>query len=98
MILPIYTYGEPVLRKISEDIDVTSAETQTLINDMFETMYHANGVGLAGPQIGKAIRIFVIDTEPFLESFPDAQVKRELSSTLLSRKNGATTSYFQKVV
>lgn len=76
MILPIYTYGEPVLRKISEDIDVTSAETQTLINDMFETMYHANGVGLAGPQIGKAIRIFVIDTEPFLESFPDAQVKK----------------------
>jgi len=76
MILPIYTYGEPVLRKISEDIDVNSEETKALINDMFETMYHANGVGLAGPQIGKAIRIFVIDSEPFKEAFPDVEIKK----------------------
>lgn len=71
MILPIYVYGEPVLRKIAEDIDIEKEDVKTLVADMFETMYHANGVGLAGPQIGKAIRMFVIDSEPFKEIAPD---------------------------
>ena len=74
MILPIYVYGEPVLRKISEEIDLDDANLKQLVADMFETMYHANGVGLAGPQIGKAIRIFVIDSEPFKESYPDVRI------------------------
>jgi peptide deformylase len=71
MVLPIVVYGDPVLRKVGEDIDKNFAGLDQLIKDMFETMYNANGVGLAAPQIGKAIRLFVIDTEPFSESDDD---------------------------
>ena len=60
MILPIMAYGLPVLRKDCEEIEVNSDIT-TLVNDMFETMYGSSGVGLAGPQIGQALRIFVVD-------------------------------------
>ncbi len=77
MILPIYVYGDPVLRKVAEDIDeasITTPEFQQLISDMFETMYHANGVGLAAPQVGKSISMFVIDTEPFKESYPNVRI------------------------
>ena len=57
MILPIYTYGMPVLRKESVDITPDYPGLEQLIADMFETMYHSDGVGLAAPQIGKAIRL-----------------------------------------
>ena len=68
MILPIVVYGDPVLRKIGEEIDSNYQGLDELIKNMFETMYQASGVGLAAPQIGKAIRLFVIDTRPFAES------------------------------
>lgn len=71
MILPIVVYGDPVLRKVSEDIDKTYPGLEQLIKDMFETMYEASGVGLAAPQIGKAIRLFVIDTQPFVDNDDD---------------------------
>lgn len=71
MVLPIVVYGDPVLRKVGEDIDKNHEGLDLLIKDMFETMYNANGVGLAAPQVGKAIRLFVIDTEPFTESDDD---------------------------
>lgn len=74
MVLPIYVYGEPVLRKIAQEVDVENTDWKPLVADMFETMYHAGGVGLAAPQIGKDISIFVIDTEPFKESFPDVRL------------------------
>ncbi len=74
MILPIYVYGEPVLRKISEEIDFDDANLKQLVDDMFETMYHANGVGLAAPQGGKAIRIFVIDSAPLEECVPNVRI------------------------
>lgn len=74
MILPIYVYGEPVLRKLAEEVDIEETDWKPFVADMFETMYHANGVGLAGPQVGKAIRIFVIDSEPFKESFPNVRI------------------------
>jgi peptide deformylase len=65
MILPIIGYGDPVLRKVAENITAEFPDLkQTLVN-MYETMYNANGVGLAAPQVGKALRIFVIDTTPF---------------------------------
>ncbi len=67
MILPIVVYGDPVLRKVSENIDKDYPGLDQLIKDMFETMYQASGVGLAAPQIGKAIRLFIVDTEPFVE-------------------------------
>jgi peptide deformylase len=61
MILPIYAYGQPVLRKKATDIDAQYPELQTLINNMFETMYDSNGIGLAAPQIGLSIRLFIVD-------------------------------------
>ena len=67
MVLPIVVYGDPVLRKVGADIDKNYENLEQLIKDMFETMYKAKGVGLAAPQIGKAIRLFVVDTHPFAE-------------------------------
>jgi peptide deformylase len=71
MILPIYTYGNAVLRKVAEPITVDYPELSTLITNMFETMYHAEGVGLAAPQVGLPIRILVIDLAPFKEDDPE---------------------------
>lgn len=71
MILPIYTYGQPVLRKVSEDIDKEYPELNKLIDDMFETMYNSNGVGLAAPQIGRAIRVVVITLDCLAEDYPE---------------------------
>lgn len=62
MILPIYAYGQPVLKKIAQPITAEYPELETLLADMWETMYAADGVGLAAPQIGLPIRLFVIDT------------------------------------
>ena len=67
MILPIVAYGDPVLKKKAEDITKDYEGLDNLIDDMFETMYRANGVGLAAPQIGKSIRLFVVDASPFAE-------------------------------
>ncbi|MFA7444383.1 MAG: peptide deformylase [Flavobacteriaceae bacterium] len=68
MILPIVGYGDAVLRKKGEDISKDYPELNILIDNMFETMYNAHGVGLAAPQIGLAVRLFVIDTTPFSEN------------------------------
>lgn len=76
MILPIVAYGHPVLRKVAEDITPDYPELKKLIADMWETMYHSNGVGVAAPQINKAIRLFVIDTVQIVEGF-DEEDKRE---------------------
>ena len=67
MIFPIVAYGDPVLRKVAVDIDKNYPQLQTLIKDMFETMNNASGVGLAAPQIGKSIRLFIIDASPFAD-------------------------------
>lgn len=73
MILPIYIYGHPVLRKMGEPIDKNYPELNELIDNMFATMYNASGVGLAAPQIGKAIRLFVVDASPFAEEEPELE-------------------------
>lgn len=70
MILPIVAYGDPVLKKEAEEIEENYPELDKLIEDMYETMYNAEGVGLAAPQIGKAIRLFVVDASPFEEEEP----------------------------
>ncbi|RYD81021.1 MAG: peptide deformylase [Sphingobacteriales bacterium] len=67
MIYPIVIYGDPVLNKRAEDIKPDYPELPKLIDDMFETMYAAHGVGLAAPQIGKSIRLFVVDGSPMDE-------------------------------
>ncbi len=73
MKLPIYLYGHPVLRKISTDITPDYPGLKELIDNMFETMYESEGVGLAAPQIGRNDRIIVIDASPLAESFPELE-------------------------
>lgn len=67
MILPIVAYGDPVLRKVGVEISKDYPNLQQLILDMFETMNNAYGVGLAAPQVGRAIRLFIVETKPFAE-------------------------------
>ena len=68
MIIPIYGYGEPVLRKVGEEVSSEYPNLSATIANMYDTMYNAFGVGLAAPQIGLPIRLFIIDTEPFSDS------------------------------
>lgn len=67
MILPIFAFGQPVLKKIAQPIDKDYPDLEQLIANMWETMYHAQGVGLAAPQIGLPIRLFVVDSEQMME-------------------------------
>jgi len=71
MILPIVAYGDPVLKKEAEEIDEKYPDLSKLISDMFDTMYHAKGVGLAAPQIGRSIRLFIVDGSPFADEEDD---------------------------
>ena len=73
MKLPIVAYGDPVLRKKAEEIDENYPNLKQTIDDMFETMYGARGVGLAAPQVGLPIRLFVIDASPFAEDDEDGE-------------------------
>lgn len=73
MFLPIVVYGHPTLRKISEDISMDYPELEKFIGDMFQTMDEADGVGLAAPQVGRNIRLFVVDSSAFEEL--DAECK-----------------------
>lgn len=83
MKLPIVAYGDPILKKVCTPIDETYPDLQTLISNMFETMNHASGVGLAAPQIGLPIRLFIVDTkadegeEIFKKVFINAQILAE---------------------
>lgn len=76
MILPIVAYGDPVLKKEAQEIDKDFPGLDKLIADMFETMYAASGVGLAAPQIGNSIRLFVVDGSPFAEDEEDEEDPR----------------------
>jgi peptide deformylase len=71
MILPIVAYGHPVLRQVAEDIDADYPQLDKLIEDMWETMYASNGVGLAAPQINRSIRLFVIDSTQIFDNLDE---------------------------
>ena len=71
MILPVYVYGSNVLRKRTEEIPLDYPGLRQLISDMWETMYHADGVGLAAPQLGKSIRLFVVDGAVLSDDRPE---------------------------
>eukprot|EP01155_Anaeramoeba_flamelloides_P001863 Anaeramoba_flamelloidesa1056433_6.p1 GENE.a1056433_6~~a1056433_6.p1 ORF type:complete len:158 (-),score=21.59 a1056433_6:29-502(-) len=73
MILPVVVYGHPVLRKVAEEIDEDYEGLKELIDNMWQTMYKSDGVGLAAPQIGKSIRLIVIDADPLGEEFPECK-------------------------
>lgn len=67
MILPIYAYGHPVLKRVAVPVSEDYEGLEELVENMWETMYHASGVGLAAPQVGKSIRLFVVDTQQLQE-------------------------------
>ncbi|GFR74516.1 peptide deformylase [Elysia marginata] len=81
MILPIYAYGNPILRVKAKDVDPDEGFLKGLVSDMFETMKHANGVGLAAPQIGKSLRIFVVDASPFSQDESYSERERDFLYT-----------------
>lgn len=71
MILPIVAYGHPTLKKVAEEIDPEYEGLDELIENMFETMYSSEGVGLAAPQVNKSIRLFIVDATPYASEYPD---------------------------
>lgn len=73
MILPITAYGDPVLRKKAVEIEKTFPDLDNLIANMFDTMYNAHGVGLAAPQVGHSLRLFITDGAPFAEDEPELE-------------------------
>ncbi len=88
MQLPIYLYGHPVLRKVATDISADYPDLSKLINDMFETMYKSEGIGIAGPQIGRSIRLFVIDASPLVEDYPEvANFKKVFINAHITRRS-----------
>ena len=78
MILPIYLLGQPVLRKETENITADYPNLAELIDNMFQTMHNSDGIGLAAPQIGLAIRLFVIDATPMQEDFPEIETAKKV--------------------
>ncbi|MDR0758232.1 MAG: peptide deformylase [Tannerella sp.] len=91
MILPVYTYGQPVLREKTHDIDADYPGIKQLIADMFETMYQAEGIGLAAPQIGRSIRLLVIDTDALKKSYPECRkFKRVMINPEIVEKSDKT--------
>ncbi|MBK8700837.1 MAG: peptide deformylase [Saprospiraceae bacterium] len=94
MILPIYAYGHPVLKKMGNDIENTYPELDLLIESMWETMYHAKGVGLAAPQIGLAIRLFVVDTVQIQEEGEEEKgIKKVFINARMLDENGEPWAY-----
>jgi len=76
--LPICVFGHPVLRKKANEVSATEPHLQEFIDEMFETMCNAEGVGLAAPQVGRSLRLFVIDTHAFKETYPEVEEMKEV--------------------
>jgi peptide deformylase len=94
MILPIYIYGQPVLRKVAEDITPDYPALKELISDMWETLKESEGIGLAAPQIGKAIRLVVIDLDVISDDMPEYKGFRQvfINAHILEKDDSETTS------
>lgn len=87
MILPVYIYGSAVLREKTAEVTPETPNLQTLIDNMYETMYNADGIGIAAPQIGKALRLFVIDADPLAEEYPEcAGFKKAFLNARITRR------------
>lgn len=94
MILPVYAYGQPVLTKVAKEITADYPELEKLLADMWETMYHASGVGLAAPQIGRSIRIFLVDTKQYEEDGEDLQgIKKAFINAEIIEETGKEWDY-----
>lgn len=97
MVYPIYIYGSEVLRLKAQDIDVEKVdreELKTLVADMFETMYATDGIGLAAPQIGKSIRLLVVDGKDVSETYPELKdFKKVMINPVIIKASDETVSY-----
>jgi len=94
MILPVYAFGQPVLTKKATPINKDFENLDKLLEDMWETMYHAEGVGLAAPQIGKSIRLFLIDTVQVMEDDDKEKgVKRAFINAEIIEETGKVWNY-----
>ena len=94
MIKPVYVYGSSVLRKVAQNIEPSYPMLNELMNDMFETMYHSDGIGLAAPQVGLSIRLFVIDASPLADEHPElADFKRVFINAEIVERNGETVLF-----
>lgn len=92
MIYPIYTYGQPVLRKVAEPIDASYLDLSNVIANMFETLYHSDGIGLAAPQVGLSIRLIVIDLAPVSETKAELRgFKKVLINAEILERSGEET-------
>lgn len=95
MILPIIAYGDPVLRKKATEIDADYPKFKELVTNMWETMYGAKGVGLAAPQIGLPIRVFMVDTSPFAD---DEELSAEEQKSLNGFKKTFINAHIEEEV
>ena len=94
MQLAVYAYGQPVLKKIAKEItEEEYNDLGTLIPDMFETMYNTNGVGLAAPQIGKSIRLFIVDTVQVEEDMKIKGIKKVFINPYILEEKGERWTY-----
>ncbi len=94
MILPIYAYGQPILKKVCEPIDKDYPDLEALITNMWATMYNAEGVGLAAPQIGLGIRIFLVDTvQSMEEGEEDKGIKKVFINAQKIKEGGQPWEY-----
>jgi peptide deformylase len=94
MIMPIFAYGQPVLKKEAVDIDENYPDLQKLIADMWETMYNAKGVGLAAPQVGLGIRLFLVDTvQTKDEGEEDQGIKKVFINATILEEDGEEWAY-----
>ncbi|MCB0704647.1 MAG: peptide deformylase [Saprospiraceae bacterium] len=94
MILPIYAYGQPVLKRQTAEIQPDHPGLAALIENMWETMYHANGVGLAAPQIGQGIRLFLVDTKQVKkEEEVETGIKKVFINAQILEENGEPWLY-----
>ena len=96
MILPIYLYGHPVLRTKGKNISKNYPQLQQLIKDMFDTMYAAHGVGLAAPQVGHSINLFIVDASPFAEDEDDKNITPEERKQLSAYKKVFINTQIEK--
>lgn len=70
MVLPIYTLGQPVLRQVAEEIDINDPNLPQFVQDMWDTLARSGGIGLAAPQVGRSVRVVVIDLDPIKDDYP----------------------------
>lgn len=92
MILPIIAYGHPVLKKKAKEVPNDYAQLEVLLENMWETMYNANGVGLAAPQVGLSYRIFLVDTEQVFEE-KEKGIKQAFINATIIEEEGKLWAY-----